>query len=382
MNYLIPEFTGLGDMIQKTPMIRMISELDQDARIYLIGDNRWGGLDVVKNSSFIENACNVVNLLNMELPEKYTNTDISVLYEKISRAQKKILLDWLVSTKWDVFFDSHQSDVPPEFRKLIDQSATGKVCRHLDIQDCIKQREPSLFKQKKTAASIVSVPILKGRHDIDANYDLLEYCLGYPFDRSYDTWTSLGKNQQILKNWDLKKGEYVCLQPGAANGAPTPKTWHPENFVDLCTTITQDRRKKVILVGDSGDLEHIISKRDWPIDVLNMAGKTSIEELGSLIRNAACVVAHDSGIMHLANAMDVPLVALYGPTDYTSTKPLGKKSVTVYSKTLAFAIMYKTNLSEKKLAEEYPDNSAMAGINVDEVMLAVSRLLSDYEFDA
>lgn len=382
MNYLIPEFTGLGDMIQKTPMIRMIWELDQDARVYLIGDNRWGGLDVVKDSSFIEDTCNVVNLLNVTLPEKFTNTDNSALYKNISRTQKKNLLDWLASTKWDAFLDNHQSDVPEQLRKLIDRSATGKVYRHLDIKDRIKQREPSFFKQKKTAASIVSVPILKGRHDIDANYDLLEYCLGYPFDRSYDTWASLGKNQQILENWDLKKGEYVCLQPGAANGAPTPKTWHPANFVKLCATIIQDLRKKVVLVGDSGDLEHIISKWDWPTGVLNMAGKTSIEELGSLIRNAACVVAHDSGVMHLANAMDVPLVALYGPTDYTVTKPLGKKSIIVFSKTPAFAIMYKTNASEKKLAEEYPENSAMAGINVDDVMFAVSRLLSDNKIDA
>jgi len=44
--------------------------------------------------------------------------------------------------------------------------------------------------------------------------------------------------------------------------------------------------------------------------------------------------------------------------------------------------MYKTNSSEKKLAEEFPQNSALAGINVDDVMLAVCRLLSDYEFDA
>ena len=58
MRYLIPEFTGIGDLIQKTPLIQSIAEIDQTARIFLIGDNRWKGLDIVKDSSLIEETYN------------------------------------------------------------------------------------------------------------------------------------------------------------------------------------------------------------------------------------------------------------------------------------------------------------------------------------
>ena len=63
------------------------------------------------------------------------------------------------------------------------------------------------------------MPILKGRHDIDANYDLLEAHLDRPFERNYDTWVALRNDAYVVNRWGLHRNEYVCLQPGAANGA-------------------------------------------------------------------------------------------------------------------------------------------------------------------
>ena len=65
MRYLIPEFSGLGDLIQMTPIIRSIRELDREAVIFVIGDNRWMGLDIVKDSPLIQEICNIVELLGI-----------------------------------------------------------------------------------------------------------------------------------------------------------------------------------------------------------------------------------------------------------------------------------------------------------------------------
>ena len=184
-----------------------------------------------------------------------------------------------------------------------------------------------------------------------------------------------------MNRWGLHRNEYVCLQPGAANGAATPKTWHPKNFVELSRKINESCGMKVVLLGDRGDHEQIISKHEWPETVINTAAETSIEDLGSIISNAACVVAHDSGIMHLANAMNVPLVALYGPTNYTATRPRGKHSKILFSKTQAFSVMYRSPKSEEKLAEKYPNHEAMSGIAVGQVMCAVEELLAEHRND-
>ena len=381
MRYLIPEFTGIGDLIQKTPLIQSIAEIDQGARIFLIGDNRWKGLDIVKDSRLIEETCNVVEMLRLELPQNYTNTGITKLYEKLRRQQRRTLSDWLRSIEWDVYFDNCHSDVPPIISRLVEKSGTGKIYRHADIN----KREPSGFwehlRSRGKSASIGLVPILKGRHDIDANYDLLEAYLDRPFERNYDTWVALRNDAYVVNRWGLHRNEYVCLQPGAANGAVTPKTWHPQNFVELSRKLIESYGMKVVLLGDQGDHEQIISKHKWPETVINTAAETSIEDLGSIISNAACVVAHDSGIMHLTNAMNVPLVALYGPTDYTATRPRSKHHKILFSKTPAFAVMYRSNTSEKKLAEKYPNHEAMAGIDVDQVMCAVDELLTEHRSD-
>ena len=381
MRYLIPEFTGIGDLIQKTPLIQSIAEIDQGARIFLIGDNRWKGLDIVKDSRLIEETCNVVEMLRLELPQNYTNTGITKLYEKLRRQQRRTLSDWLRSIEWDVYFDNCHSDVPPIISRLVEKSGTGKIYRHADIN----KRKPSGFwehlRSRGKSASIGLVPILKGRHDIDANYDLLEAYLDRPFERNYDTWVALRNDAYVVNRWGLHRNEYVCLQPGAANGAVTPKTWHPQNFVELSRKLIESYGMKVVLLGDQGDHEQIISKHKWPETVINTAAETSIEDLGSIISNAACVVAHDSGIMHLTNAMNVPLVALYGPTDYTATRPRSKHHKILFSKTPAFAVMYRSNTSEKKLAEKYPNHEAMAGIDVDQVMCAVDELLAEHRSD-
>jgi ADP-heptose:LPS heptosyltransferase len=381
VRYLIPEFTGIGDLIQKTPLIQSIAEIDQAARIFLIGDNRWKGLDIVKDSSLIEETCNVVEMLRLELPRNYTNTTITKSYERLRHQKKRTLSDWLRRIEWDVYFDSCHSDVPPIISRLVEQSGTGKIYRHADIDKWQLSDFWQFLKGRRRSTSIGLVPILKGRHDIDSNYDLLEAYLDYPFERHYDTWVAIRNDDDLLNRWGLHKNEYVCLQPGAANGAPTPKTWHPKNFVELSRKLNESFGKKVVLLGDRGDHEQIISKHEWPETVINTATETSIQDVGGIISKAACVIAHDSGIMHLANAMRVPLVALYGPTDYTATRPCGEHNKILFSKTPAFAVMYRSTISEKKLAEKYPNHEAMASISVDQVMCAVDELLAEHQND-
>jgi len=372
MNYLIPEFTGMGDVIQQTPMIRAIHSIDKNAQIFIIGDNRWQGLNLIKDSDLITETYNVLERLGLVLPDHYTNSDISDLYKKITRKEHDKVSSWLQNANIDVFLQPQHCDVPEFVLSLISKVDCCTVYRHVDINDVEESKLLDRWKKKKKS---VYVPVLKGRHDIDSHYDLLEAMVIKPFSRRYETWISLPGDQVVLDRWQLSKKKYICLQPGAANGAPTPKVWDPQNFVALAGELMNQAGTTVVLLGDRGDQESIISSYDWPSGVINTAGETTIDELVALLKNASSVIAHDSGIMHLANAIGVPLIALYGPTDFTATKPLGESSTILYSKTEAFAAMYRSTASEKKLAEKYPNYSAMAGITVSDVMQVVKKLL-------
>ncbi len=56
----------------------------------------------------------------------------------------------------------------------------------------------------------------------------------------------------------------------------------------------------------------------------NLAGKTSLDELMNLLKNACFVVANDSGVMHLASLLGTPGAAVFGSTDHTATAPVGR----------------------------------------------------------
>ncbi len=105
-------------------------------------------------------------------------------------------------------------------------------------------------------------------------------------------------------------------------------------------------------------------------------GQTTISDLSTIIHNAAVVIAHDSGIMHIANALQVKLIALFGPTDYTCTRPLGRESHVLYSKNECLAAHYSGKISESNLAEKYPDNKCMEEIRVEDVMGKFTELLA------
>jgi len=362
----------MGDVIQQTPMIRAIHEVDKNAHIFVIGDNRWQGLNLIKDSDLITETYNVFERLGLTLPDRYTNSDISDVYKKITRKEHDKVSSWLQNANIDVFLHPQHCDAPPFILSLISKVECCTTYRHLDINDV---EEPRLLDRWKKKKKPIYVPVLKGRHDIDSHYDLLEAMVVEPFSRRYETWISLAGDQGVLERWQLSINKYICLQPGAANGASTPKVWDPKNFVALAGELMNQAGTTVVLLGDRGDQESIISTHDWPPGVINTAGETTIDDLIALLNNASCVIAHDSGIMHLANAIGVPLIALYGPTDFTATKPLGESSTLLFSKTEAFAAMYRSTASEKKLAEEYPNYSAMAGITVSDVMQVVKKLL-------
>ena len=61
-----------------------------------------------------------------------------------------------------------------------------------------------------------------------------------------------------------------------------------------------------------------------------MAGRTSLKEAISLIARCDLFISNDSGLMHLAGALDIPLVAIFGSTNPRTTSPMGEKSVIVH----------------------------------------------------
>jgi heptosyltransferase II len=122
------------------------------------------------------------------------------------------------------------------------------------------------------------------------------------------------------------KNKIIGINPGAAYGSA--KCWMPERFRAVTQMLLEDPDTVVLYFGDQSGapLVNQICK-DLGNRVINFAGKTSIRELMALILSCSVVLTNDSGPMHIASALKVPLVALFGSTSAIKTGPYNRDIV-------------------------------------------------------
>ncbi|MBE6367063.1 MAG: lipopolysaccharide heptosyltransferase II [Lentisphaerae bacterium] len=123
----------------------------------------------------------------------------------------------------------------------------------------------------------------------------------------------------------------LLMAPGAAYGAA--KRWASSNFNAVAAEYIRQGGIVAVLGSNSerriGD--EVISQ--LPLNrAFNLSGETTFSDLYNLIKSAQGCVANDSGIMHLAAALGLPGVAVFGPTDYRATGPVAENWLVVFDK--------------------------------------------------
>ena len=139
------------------------------------------------------------------------------------------------------------------------------------------------------------------------------------------------KEKEFVKNEiGNSKNTIIGLNPGATYGSA--KCWPAKYFADIAVKIHKEKNASVIIVGGPGDAKvcskvfGLIKKvsadsENW---CKNISGKTSICSLAAWLENCDFLITNDTGGMHVSAAVGTPVVAIFGPTDWTRTAPLGK----------------------------------------------------------
>jgi heptosyltransferase II len=123
----------------------------------------------------------------------------------------------------------------------------------------------------------------------------------------------------------------VAVGAGASYGSA--KCWPPDRFAELLNRLQEKMEADVILFGTASEAPvsaAIISgMRRPPID---LTGKTSMADLPALLSQCHLFIGNDSGAMHVAAAVGLPVVAIFGPTDPFGTAPVTPRCTIVQEK--------------------------------------------------
>jgi heptosyltransferase II len=230
-------------------------------------------------------------------------------------------------------------------------------------------------------------PRVAGLHQAYYYLDLVERLVGGPrqslqiqgqhenFMTNRGTWPdisiSVHSGRQRIAREKLKglglglQKKLVGVNPGAFYGSA--KRWLSERYAALLDRLMRDLPVETAIFGAPNELaiaQTIQSQMQSPAVILT--GKTDLAELIAMISLCDLFITNDSGPMHLAAALGIPTLAIFGPTDEIATGPLSPTAV----------VMKKRVECSPCLLRECPiDHRCMTRMTVDEVFEQAERML-------
>ncbi len=150
-----------------------------------------------------------------------------------------------------------------------------------------------------------------------------------PLPRPVLTVTKTQIDTALAANGLSDVARLIVFAPGAEFGSA--KRWPVTHFAQLATTIlNNDPTTRVVLLGSAKDREVGDEIVALAPAVINLAGSTPLADAIALIAYADTVVSNDSGLLHIASALNRRIVALYGPTDPLHAPPFSDASTSLY----------------------------------------------------
>ncbi|MGZ4819068.1 MAG: glycosyltransferase family 9 protein [Terriglobales bacterium] len=217
-----------------------------------------------------------------------------------------------------------------------------------------REKPATLFYTHQVAA--------RGRHIVEQNLSLAnaiapdqspEFCFPLPQDPSADHAA-----QQQLR--DRGFHGFAIVNPGAGWGA---KCWPAERYAEVMRALAVHGLRSMVNFGPGE--EDLARAVESAAGAAASAMSSSVAELIALTRRARLFVGGDTGPMHLAAALDVPIVALFGPTDPARSGPYTER-----------AIVLRSPSSRTTMSHRPEPDAGLLELTAEEVIAAARYLLA------
>lgn len=346
---LIFAYTGLGNFVMYTPAIRAIREFIPQANFTLFHGNDTGCHEVISGSNLFDKYIIVRRNANWW-------TRIKWIY-KVRKEKYNLIIS-----------EFHNNDL---FMVLLTILSGSKYRLGYISSPGWKNDWDFVYN--------IPVKMKKNQHEVE-RYMELAYALGISDqDINKSPFIQIDSNDmEFAKKFLASRGvnnrhKIISVQFGTSPGMRW-KQWDLDKYKELCNMILELPNTKIIMHGSPSEVDMIngvaIKMKNKPIIA---AGKTSVKQAAVIIKESDLLICNDSGLMHIAVAVGTPVVAIYGPTDYTRTAPLGK-SHTIIRKNLDCSPCFQLDGAER--VENCPYGyKCLNYISVEEVFSVVTKRL-------
>ena len=319
---LIIRLSSVGDIVMALPVAGVLKrEFGNNVEITWIVKETYAGL--VENNKYIDKVIyfeefkskyfRFVKELLRNLNKKFKNNKLGFVKKWLKRFPVD---NNLQNKKYDIVLDL-QGSVESSIITLSSDAYVNLVPNFVanGIERFYKQthiKDDSMHRIEEYLNVLNALKI---------NIDYQGYLYGWNF-----TSKEINRNASILKKYELtENGDYVIL---ALTTQWKSKNYPVEYWAEIIKYLNKID-KKIIIIGTASDQKEIdeLLKLGLSNKFINLCGKTNIRELVLLIKNSMLVISGDSGPMHIAASLNIPVIAIFGPTNPRKWGPVSNNSV-------------------------------------------------------
>lgn len=167
------------------------------------------------------------------------------------------------------------------------------------------------------------------------------------------------------------KKPYIAINPAASK---KERNWLIERYIELVKQITIKHPKlDIIFTGDLSDVEMVQTIID-NTKATSLAGKTTLKQLAAMLDKAVCLIAPDTGPVHIATAMNTPVIGLYAVITARLSGPYLSQELTIDKYQQAVREISHKDPATIDWGHRVHSLDAMKLITVDDVLAKINKL--------
>ena len=251
-----------------------------------------------------------------------------------------------------------------------------------------------VFHMQKSLRSKLIANTIKGR--VDVTFNEIETDSNHVLDHFFKFLEKINITDKVL-DWKINElisdekynsinkilddsAPFISINPFTSIRNNNFREWDFNNFLTISEYCKNEYSLNTVLLGKTSQEKsnEIESQLDNNQSMINLINKTSLIEMLSILNKSQFYIGPDSGTLHMARMLNLPVIGLYATSNPLRTGPYCKLDYTINMYPQALEIFMNKKIDDVKWGERVRNREAMKLIKIDDVKTQIKRIMKDF----